>query len=232
MHENKVPRYAFFDFDGTLIAHDSFKILLKDGFQKQPWRLALLLLFVPLFIVTVLFHLDKCYAKSTILWSLTVGRGKKDAIHFCEAAFLRHMPTLWFNEVLPTFEKLRQENIGIVIVSASGTLWIRALLRKQYPHLRLVIGTKLGWSCGGVVVRSKNCYQEEKVKRIKEILGDNFIWHSSWSDHVADLPILRLAPLRYVVCPKPAHKIIFDKELEGNYTLLKWTHKNSTQFLH
>ena len=39
------PRYAFFDFDGTLIAQDSFLTLLKKSLKSEPWRILFILLF-------------------------------------------------------------------------------------------------------------------------------------------------------------------------------------------
>lgn len=215
--------YAFFDFDGTLIAQDSFLILLQAGLKKQPWRIFFIILFSPILLSTQIFKFEKTLAKSLLLWSLTVFKSKKNAIHFLQKSICNKSNQIWFQEALAEFEKLKQQNVDIIIVSASGNTWIRALLRKKYKHIRLIIGSKLGFFLGGVILKSKNCYKEEKLKRIDEILGENFHWHSSWSDHIADLPLLKKAPLRYVICPRNKHKIIFDQEFNKNYILLKWT---------
>lgn len=217
------PRYAFFDFDGTLISQDSFLIILKAGFLQQPWRVLFIILFSPLLALTYLFKLDKTLAKSLLLWSVTVFKGKKGAIQFFQNTLLPFANSMWFQEALTEFEKLKNEQIEIIVISASGTPWVRALLRGKYTNFKLIIGSKLGFCLGGIILTSKNCYKEEKIRRIQEILGHNFEWHSAWSDHIADLPMLKKAGKRYVICPKQTHVDIFNQELEKNYTLLSWT---------
>ncbi|MES2616173.1 MAG: HAD-IB family phosphatase [Bdellovibrionota bacterium] len=218
-----MPVYAFFDFDGTLISKDSFLIVLKAAFKKQPWRVLFIILFLPILLPTGIFKLDKTLAKSCLLWSATVFRGKKGAIEFLKKTILDAGDKIWFSQAVAQFEQLQKENVEVIVISASGTMWIRALLRSKFKKTRLIIGSRLGFCCGGVVLKSNNCYKEEKLRRIREILGDNFIWHSAWSDHIADLPMLRMAPLRYIVCPKAQHLEIFKREFKDNFTLLNWT---------
>jgi len=217
-----MPRYAFFDFDGTLVSQDTFLILLKAGLKPQPWRLLFIILFSPMLLATWIFKLDKAMAKSLLLWSITVFKGKKGAIQFLQNTMLQEKDKIWFPQAIAEFEKLKQENIEIVVISASGTTWIRALLRSKYKNFKLIIGSRLGFCLGGIVLTSKNCYHEEKIKRIQEILGDDFVWHSAWSDHIADLPMLKKAGLRYVISPKEKHVETFKQELSSDYTSLKW----------
>lgn len=223
-----MPSYAFFDFDGTLIAQDSFLILLKTGLRQQPWRILFIILFSPILLSTAIFKFDKTLAKSALLWSLTVFRGKKNSIFFLQDSVCKKMDQIWFEQSLAEFEKLKKEGVEIIIVSASGATWIRALLRNKFKNSKLIIGSKLGFFFGGVILKSKNCYQEEKLKRIEEILNKNFIWHSAWSDHIADLPMLKKAPLRFIISPKKKHLPIFKRELKDNYTLLPWISSKDT----
>lgn len=220
---NTLPRIAFFDFDGTLISQDSFLIILKTGFKKQPWRILFIIFFLPVLVPTAIFKLNKTLAKSCLLWSVTVFRGKKGAIAFMHNTILEIGHSIWFQEAISEFEKLKKNNVEIVIISASGTTWIRALLRSKYKGTRLIIGSKLGFFLGGVVLTSKNCYGKEKLKRIHNMFGENFLWHSAWSDHIADLPMLKKAPMRFLVCPKKTHLDIFEKELGVNKIVNHWT---------
>lgn len=219
------PQIAFFDFDGTLIANDSFMLILKASIRQQPWRLALFFLFSPILFATLIFKLEKSLAKSTLLWSTTVLRGKINSIKFLKNTISEKSKEIWFNDAVEQFEKLRQENVEVVIISASGALWIRAILKDKFKHTKVIIGSRLQFFLGGVILKSKNCYEEEKLNRIQECLGDKFVWHSAWSDHIADLPMLKKAPLRYIICPKKKHIQIFDRELEKNYILLNWKTK-------
>ncbi|KAB8033380.1 HAD family hydrolase [Fluviispira multicolorata] len=216
------PRYAFFDFDGTLISQDSFLTLLRKGLKGAPWRIFLLLFVSPTLLLTFLLKLDKTKAKSALLWSLTFGKSKRNSVRFLRNSIASESQKIWFKEANQTFQKLRDEGIEIVIVTASGQTWVRAMLSEHKLQFRTIIGTRLTFFAGGVVLNSKNCYQEEKINRIHEALGKDFIWHSAWSDHIADLPMLVRSNKRYIICPKDKHLSIFTKELNKNYTLLKW----------
>ena len=216
------PRYAFFDFDGTLICQDSFLTLLKKTLKQNPWRISLLFLLSPLLVVTFIFKLEKSFAKSVILWSLTVGKNKRECARFLRNILTLECNDIWFQEAIPTFEQLKKEGIEIVIVTASGQTWVRGMLKEKYQNFKIVIGTKLKFFAGGVVLKSKNCFNEEKIIRIHQMLGNNFIWHSAWSDHVADLPMLLKSQTRFIICPKEKHKKIFEEKLAHNYKILNW----------
>ena len=162
-------------------------------------------------------------AKSCVLWSITVFRGKKGTFKFFEETMKEVSPHLWFHQALAQLQALQNEGVEIIIISASGTSWIRALLREQFKNAKLIMGSRCSFYFGGVILSSKNCYGEEKIKRIEETLGSNFVWHSSWSDHIADLPLLKKAPQRFVISPKNKYIKNFDQELKRDYTLLQWT---------
>lgn len=215
--------FAFFDFDGTLICRDSFLILLKTGLKQQPWRVFFFLIFSPVFLATGLFHLNKTLAKSLLLWSLTVFRGKRQSLFFLQNSILQVADEIWFQEATEQLSQLKAQGIEIVIVSASGQCWIRALMRKKFTSNRMIIGSRLGFCLGGVVLKSPNCYEEEKITRIEAILGPDIQWTSAWSDHIADLPMLKKSQSRFIICPRKKHMKIFQQELGTDFTLLKWS---------
>jgi len=76
----ETQHYAFFDVDGTVIARDSFRILMREMLLKGTrWRMALAallcLLIAPLRLIGLA---DKTQFKSAFLWSATVGRSLRD----------------------------------------------------------------------------------------------------------------------------------------------------------
>jgi phosphatidylglycerophosphatase C len=223
MPPSSLPTYAFFDFDGTMICQDSFLFLLKQGFIQNPGRLLWLVVLSPLFFFSWVFFKDKAFAKSLLLWSLTVGRGKRQTVVWMHKIMKKQEDRLFFQEIKPCLENLKQQGIQPIVVTASGQAWVRALLRSQGLTFKVVIGSRLGFWAGGLVFISKNCYNTEKISRIKEFIKDPFVWHSSWSDHPADLPLLNQANLKYIISPKPMHKVEFEKALQGDYFLLNWT---------
>ena len=220
-------RYAFFDFDGTLISKDSFLIILKKIISEEPYRLLLLCLWMPFLLATAIFRLDKTFAKSALLWSLTVGKNKRNCAQFLRNILATESNSLFFVEVIPTFQQLTSQGVEIVIVTASGQTWVRGMLHGKIPNVRLIIGSELTYFAGGVILKTKNCYQAEKIKRIEKILGKNIEWHSAWSDHIADLPMLSLAKERHIICPKKKHLKIFEKKLNGNFELHHWKNKEN-----
>jgi phosphatidylglycerophosphatase C len=199
---------------------------MKTGLKKQPWRILFILLFSPFLLSTVAFKLEKTFAKSLLLWSITAFRGKKGVLRFFNKTMSDVADKIWFREAIEQFNSLKNEKIEIVIVSASGQCWIRALLRSKFKNCKLIIGSKLCFFLGGVILKSKNCYKDEKITRIESILGKNIIWHSAWSDHTADLPMLKKSKQRYIICPKKNHLKVFQQELNNNFTLLNWTTNN------
>jgi phosphatidylglycerophosphatase C len=221
------PTYAFFDFDGTLISCDSLRVVLRTGFQKRPWAFLFLFIFSPIFIATILFRIDKRFAKSALLWSITVGMKKKDQILFLRSTPFRQASHTWFRDATTCLQKLQEKNIQIVVVSASPALWIRPFLKHYFGPVRMTIGSRLGFFWGGVVLTSQNCYKAEKLTRIRESLGEDFVWHSSWSDHVADMPLLSCANEKYVVCPTDAHRLIFKKNMD--FEELTWRTLNEQE---
>ncbi len=153
----KAPRYAFFDFDGTLIAKDSFIMILKKILKDEPIRIFIILLWTPILLATALFKLDKTFAKSLLLWSLTVGKEKKECAQFLRNILATESSDLLFQEAIPTFKKLKAEGIEIVIITASGQTWVRGMLHGKFQDIKLIIGSQLTFFAGGVILKSKNC---------------------------------------------------------------------------
>lgn len=222
---NTIPKIAVFDFDGTLVAKDTLLGLLKIGFKSEPWRLLFLFILWPIFIIKFIFRLDRSLPKSVFLWCITAFRGKKQIIRFLTQSLEASYEHLWFQEGLKTLNDLHKNNVQIVIATASGQIWVRSLLRKKFAHSNLIIGSRLKFFAGGVVLSSKNCRDVEKLHRIQKQMPKEFIWESSWSDHIADLPILKEAQTPYIICPKQKHVLIFKKELGENVKIFYWNTK-------
>jgi phosphatidylglycerophosphatase C len=221
----KLQEYAFFDVDGTVISKDSFRLILKEGLRLQPWRVLLLALFLPVFFVTVLLRLDKKYAKSCTLWSLTVFKSRKEAIQFLDKVVDSWIDKIWFQEVNDEIAELRKQGYGICFVSASGQFWVRKMVAAKVSVPFVIIGSKLGFFAGGIIFRSKNCYEIEKLHRIHERLGHDLLWRHGYSDHPADIPMLDRCEKRHLISPTPHHLEQFEKRFTGHYQVRNWQAK-------
>jgi phosphatidylglycerophosphatase C len=213
---------AFFDVDGTVIAGDSFLHLGRWRLSEEPWRVPILLMLSPIFMATYLFDLDRRWAKSALLWSLTVGKRKRTTVRMLNRELPQRLRPNWFCEATSTIEDLRKKGIHICYVSASGQTWVRGLLAQTDAGPKTVIGSKLGFFFGGVVLSSPNCYKSEKIVRIKERFGDDFEPTHAYSDHPADIPMLRMAQERFVVNPHAKNIGIFETQLQKPFEIVTW----------
>lgn len=216
------PQIAFFDVDGTVIAGDSFLHLARWRLREEPWRAILLSVTIPVFIATYIFNLDRRSAKSALLWSLTVFKSRRDAVRMLSKDLPARLSGHWFIEASSAIAELRTNGVRICFVSASGQIWIRGILSRCDSGMRTVIGSKLGFRLGGVMMISPNCYREEKLNRIYASLGTNFDACHAFSDHPADIPMLNIATERTVVSPRRKNICKFENSLKKPFRIVKW----------
>lgn len=212
--------FVFFDVDKTVVAKDSFLCLIRSTLEKEPWRVFLFIVFLPIFAVTYLFKLEKSLAKSVALWSCTVFKSQKKIVSQLVQNGL-DQKKFWFKEVSDELSKVRAQGHQVVYVSASAEIWLRAIVNSCDLGSKIVIGTKLRYFAGGVILKSRNCYHGEKVKRIESKLGNNIVWAEGFSDHPADIPFLKKCAKRHLINPKPNHLHQFKKELDS-YEIHPW----------
>lgn len=219
-----LQRCAFFDVDGTIIAHDSFRRLVRRLVALQPWRVIQLPLIGPIFLVVALFARDRRWPKSVLLWALTWGYSRKQSVRLLHRAMQDEWNRLWFLQATPCFADLREnQKCHLVFVSASGQLWIRHLLKTMDGlHPKTIIGSKLGFWFGGIVYTSKNCFGAEKLVRIRERCGDNIDWVAGYSDHAVDIPMLARCKQRIVISPSEKSLKRFEKEFKTDFQLERW----------
>ena len=226
MLQVKKKKYAFFDFDGTLISHDSFKKFLAKAFSRAPWRLFFVISLLPFGILPYLIRKDKTRMKSILIWSLTSFLSKRAQILLLRDLATDSSKNAWFKEAVPEIQRLKQEGFEIILVSASPEIYIRSLVREKFSSspFQRVIGTKLGFSLFGVVVKGKNCIKGEKINRIQQLLSLGSIsWEYSYSDHSDDIPLLSMAASSFVISPKLHQEKIIKKRLKKPFHILHWT---------
>jgi len=222
----EAQHYAFFDVDGTVIARDSFRILMSELLLKGPsWRVALAaLIFIALATLKILRLADKTQFKSALLWSATVGRSLRESLTLLKHVVNQQIAPLWFIEMAEELQKLRTSGHKICYVSASGEPWLRFLLKRCDPHEKLIVGSKLMPFLGGITLRGANCLGAEKIRRLRKILPNTIVWSVAYSDHRADLPLLLASRKRIVVNPTEKSRKAFQRHLgaEG-FTEVSWT---------
>lgn len=202
-----------------------FEMLLKS----ISWRTLVAGLLLGVLVILKLFRLvDKTQFKSALLWSATVGRGKKASLKLLKKIVDEKISPLWFGEMKNELEQLRASGHRICYVSASGEPWLRFLLRQKDSGAKIIVGSKLMSFCYGITLRGENCLGSEKIIRLRKILPTNIIWSVAYSDHRADLPLLLACRKRVVVNPTEKNKRTFQKILGlDGFTEVKWQPENA-----
>lgn len=173
-----------YDFDNTIYDGDSCKDIVFYGLKKYP--------FLTLKALKKANKLNKEYKRGDIPFE----RVKEAMLSFIfqlddTDAFIKSFVDKNIVKIKPWY--LSKQSESDVIVSASYDLWLNEFAERLGIHY--VIATRTD-SEGNIV--GKNCKRKEKVKRIKEAFPNAKI-NSAYSDSKADLPMLELATLAFVV---------------------------------
>lgn len=222
----ETQQYAFFDVDGTVIARDSFRILMRELILKgNPLRLLIALILCALLFPGKLVGLvGKTQFKSALLWSATVGMPVRQALRRIRSIVDESVKPHWFDEVGAELEELRKNGLNVCYVSASGEFWLRVLLNDMDHGPKIIVGSRLMMFCGGLTLRGANCLGHEKIRRLRALLPADTIWNIAYSDHRADLPLLRASRKRVVVNPTPRNLKAFRAALGADgFSLVNWT---------
>ncbi|NBO38690.1 hypothetical protein EBU99_08915 [bacterium] len=224
--------YAFFDVDGTVIARDSFRILIRELVFKKSWWRSLLagLLCFALGVLKIFSLVGKTQFKSALLWCATVGYSRKQAIRLLQQVTREKVAPLWFREVNAELERLRSDGLRICYVSASGKTWLRTLLSIHDPGKKVIVGSQLMFFLGGITLRGANCLGVEKIIRLRQLIPHQAIWFVAYSDHRADLPLLSASRHRVVVNPSKKNQKAISRSLGADgFVVVNWTPLNKSE---
>ena len=189
------PVLIAFDFDGTLTTKDSFMAFLRWragplGFAAGMIRL------IPDAIQYLLRHdraLIKAAAVKVFLKGLSRPELEADARRFAE-----HIgPTLFRSDALATWRRWRAKGARPVIVTASPDIIVAPFARSLGADT--LIGTRLAFDdkdCVTGALLTANCRGQEKVKRLREVFGDEVVLAAAYGDTAGDKEMLTLADER------------------------------------
>lgn len=193
-------KFAFFDFDDTLIHGDSIKYLLQYYVKKHP-------LSIFQFIKVAVYYgsykvgltsFNK--AKSALLFPLNSLTNQQ-----LQEFFIEHVSDKYYLNVVSELKHKKQQGYCVYIVSASVEAYL------QYCTLPVdgIIGTKVAKINNHYTsqVIGENCKNEAKVRRIYEMLKQENLeidYENSYaySDSTHDIPMLNLVKNRVKINKK------------------------------
>lgn len=191
-------KFAFFDFDDTLIHGDSINYLLKYYLKKHPLSIFKLfkMVFYGMLYYLKIIKINK--AKNAMLFPLNKMSDQELKEFYDNCIIDKYYP----NVVAELREKHDQGYI-VYIVSASVEQYLK------YCDLPVdkIIGTKLTLDNTSFKMIGNNCKNEEKVERIKEVLKQDNLeidYDNSYaySDSTHDIPMLKLVKNRIKINKK------------------------------
>ncbi len=193
-------KFAFFDFDDTLLPQDSMKRLIFFCLKRHPFTCIHLFKMVFLGIAYGLKIISFIPLKQAILFPLN-HLSEEELKLFYEECLIPN----YYSNVVDELKQKKNEGYLIYLVSASPEVYLK------YTDLPIdvIIGTKTkeinGKNTSKII--EKNCKSEEKVRRIYEVLNEKKLeidYENSYgySDSMTDLPMLELVKHRIRISKK------------------------------
>lgn len=204
-------KFAFFDFDDTLIHGDSNVYLLKYYLKKHPLSF---FRFIPVGFYGFLYFLHLIpINKAKNAWLFPLGKMTKEEI---KKFYDQHIASHYYSNVIQELKEKKAAGYLIYIVSASVEQYLNC---NELP-VDKVLGTKLKEVNGRYIneMIGLNCKGKEKVHRILNDLkekGYQIDYDNSfaYSDSNADIPMLKLVKNRIRINKKNGAMTPF--EIEG-----------------
>lgn len=197
--------FAFFDFDDTLAKGDSiFPFLLyciKRGIAPKHQLFKAAAGFLR-------WKIQPSSGRAVKEWSLSFIKGRTvEEMDVISRDFFRYVQQkAFFADAAPELFRLREQDVKIVIVSASSDLYMKVL--PEFLPVDAVISTICETRDGRYTGKiGKNCKGEEKVRRIEAWLKEQGLSidkeHSAgYGDSPSDAPMLLLTASPNLVNPK------------------------------
>lgn len=164
-------RIHVFDFDGTLTRSDTLFAFIAYTHGKL--RLALTLLcFTPFLVAMKLGFCANGRVKERFLATFFKGMDESRFISLCQN-FAAQYAHLLYPEALHTIHQAIAADEKVFVVTASIDCWVIPFFH-DIPEVS-ILGTRIEVANGKLTGRfaSPNCYGEEKVRRLPEMLKKN-----------------------------------------------------------
>jgi len=212
-----------FDFDLTLTRWDTADRFFRWLLKREPWRLAMVLIAVPVLGPLFLFNSTRKWPVRFGVWVATLSTSAQELASLIE----EHVEVI-FAGVEPVFLQAGITQLhshleqGHRVVIATGCLELLAqnlLHRIGCGHVPLVAST-LRPFLGGMV-RDRHCFGPNKINMLTEC-GFAPPWAVAYTDHRADLPLLRHSAQWFLISPTPECLSHIERVLATKANVLAW----------
>lgn len=214
---------AVFDFDLTLTRWDTAERFFRWLLRRNPWRLALVVAMLPALGPLMLATRSRKWLVRFAVWAATLGRSTA-ALPALVEEHIRSLPGGPQSVFVPAAVDRLQAHLaqGHRVVVATGCFEPLAqalLVHAGLGHLPLAASTFRPFLGG--LVRDQHCFGANKVPMLIA-LGFPPPWAAAYTDHHADLPILKLSTECYLVSPRPECITLIKQSLAVEAAVLEW----------
>jgi len=183
---------ALFDFDGTLTSKDSLGEFLKYSVSRDKYIMHMLK-FLPSFTLYKLKLLRNDISKQRLFEIFYTGMDESEFKKIAKNYSLKELDKIIFKDSFALLKQHQQNGDRVIIVSASMKCWIEPWCKKNNIEL---LSTELEFRNSKVTGRfsTPNCYNKEKVNRIKKHLHiEEYEKIYAYGDSEGDEAMLALA---------------------------------------
>ena len=179
---------AFFDFDGTVTRKDSLLEFIKYSKGNRAFYFGFAI-HAPMLIAYKLQIISNHRAKEIML--------RYYFNQLCERFTSQVLPSLIRSKALREIDRFKKIGAEVVIVSASPENWLSYWCQSSGVKW---LATKMDIAENKITgrIKGRNCYGEEKVRRIKEAYDlTNFSSANCYGDTSGDRAMLALANVKF-----------------------------------
>lgn len=189
-----MEKIAFFDFDGTITKRDTLLDIVIYSFGIVHFLRGIVKL-SPFFILFYLKVISNNYLKTKFISYFFKGLDTNELNNICGKYCSERLHSIIYKEALTKIYYFLDNNINVVIVSASPENWIKPWANSI--GINRVIASKLECDKNNIVTGNllgSNCFGQEKVNRIKEYYSniDNYFIYA-YGDSRGDKEMLSIA---------------------------------------
>tara|TARA_B100000886_G_C20310942_1_gene443828 strand:+ start:190 stop:837 length:648 start_codon:yes stop_codon:yes gene_type:complete len=208
---------ALYDFDGTITSKDTTIILLIALLKLRPWRFCGLT-WLSLRMIFASDSASKQAYKNKAIGYLIKGLSDM-RLSIALEDFKYKVEFLYRPLVMSSIDQAIEDGCEVLIVTASPAFAISDCVSDLPVN---VIGTEFEKeeNIYTGLLKSDNCYGQEKVNRINEWATSNKITlsvQSAWSDHFSDFDMLSLSVKRYWIGDEKLRKLVNSRDPDANF---------------
>lgn len=205
-------QYAIFDMDFTVIPYDSLMVFCNHMIRKSRWRMIFLFIFLPVVPLKIIKLVSTKTMKRFFL-SFLMGVDekvlRKEAKDFGNYVY----ENLFYTEMKEVIKKEKKAGRILILTTASPDIYVEQIAKRAgfdyYRATKLIVRGKMPLI---PEIEGENNKSFVKLETMKDILktdlkigsdgfGKPIPKSNSYSDSIADLPILRLGANAYLVHP-------------------------------